>query len=155
MAFRGSLHYCRYTDSPDGNWVIGPFPGDPTLFLATSGSGHGFKVSVTIRHVRAAPAESRRHRWNASEACSCLAESAVRSPLLTCTSISFLLTPSFYQFLPNIGRLVVDSLEGTLDATIAARFAVDRDVVGAKNDERASNVPCELDIGKLCGPEDL
>ena len=34
----------RYTDSPDGDWVIGRYPGDPGLFLATSGSGHAFKV---------------------------------------------------------------------------------------------------------------
>ncbi|KAF8434971.1 FAD dependent oxidoreductase [Boletus edulis BED1] len=91
---------CWYTDSPDGNWVIGSFPGDPVLFFATSGSGHGFK------------------------------------------------------FLPNIGRLVVDSLEGTLDPATAARFAVDRDVSGATNGERASKVPQELDIAELCGPED-
>ncbi|KAH0829173.1 FAD dependent oxidoreductase [Lanmaoa asiatica] len=91
---------CWYTDSPDGNWVIGAVPGDPMLFLATSGSGHGFK------------------------------------------------------FLPNVGRLIVDSLEGKLDATTAARFAVDRDVAGAKNGERASHVTQELDIGELCGPED-
>ncbi|KAF9243140.1 FAD dependent oxidoreductase [Melanogaster broomeanus] len=92
---------CWYTDSPDGDWVIGPYPGDPTLFLATSGSGHGFK------------------------------------------------------FLPNIGRLVADSLEGTLDATTAARFAVERDVTGAENSERASLVIQELDLEELCGPEDM
>lgn len=40
------IHLRRYTDSPDGNWLIGPFPRDPTLFLATSGSGHAFKVSI-------------------------------------------------------------------------------------------------------------
>lgn len=61
---------------------------------------------------------------------------------------------SFSQFLPNIGRLVVDSLEGTLNAATAARFAVDRDVTGATNGDRASNVPQELDIEELCGPED-
>lgn len=48
----------------------------------------------------------------------------------------------------------MDSLEGTLDAATAARFAVDRDVAGAKNGERASHVTQELDIGELCGPED-
>jgi sarcosine oxidase/L-pipecolate oxidase len=60
----------------------------------------------------------------------------------------------FSQFLPNIGRLIVDSLEGTLDAATAARFAVDRQVAGAANTERASNLTQELDIGELCGPED-
>ena len=58
VTFRSSLHYCRYTDSPDGNWVIGPFPGDPTLLLATSGSGHGFKVSATVKFVEAETAPS-------------------------------------------------------------------------------------------------
>lgn len=37
-------HLSRYTDSPDGDWVIGRYPGDSGLFLATSGSGHAFKV---------------------------------------------------------------------------------------------------------------
>ncbi|KAG9312070.1 FAD dependent oxidoreductase [Chiua virens] len=92
---------CWYTDSPDGDWVIGPFPGDSTLFLATSGSGHAFK------------------------------------------------------FLPTVGRLVVESLKGTLDAATAARFAVDRDVAGAKNGERASNVTQELDLADLCGAGDM
>ncbi|KIJ15510.1 hypothetical protein PAXINDRAFT_180588 [Paxillus involutus ATCC 200175] len=87
LALRDSLsQICMYTDSPDGDWVIGPYPGDPTLFLATSGSGHGFK------------------------------------------------------FLPNIGRLVADSLEGTLDTATAARFAIDRDDTGAENSERVSQV---------------
>jgi len=36
----------RYTDSPDGDWVIGRYPGDSELFLATSGSGHAFKVRL-------------------------------------------------------------------------------------------------------------
>ena len=47
------LYVYRYTDAPDGDWVIGPFPGDPSLILATSGSGHGFKVRTTItsRHL--------------------------------------------------------------------------------------------------------
>ncbi|KAG2153294.1 FAD dependent oxidoreductase [Suillus clintonianus] len=34
---------CWYTDSPDGDWVIGRYPGDSGLVLATSGSGHAFK----------------------------------------------------------------------------------------------------------------
>ncbi|KAG0702883.1 FAD dependent oxidoreductase [Suillus ampliporus] len=39
---------CWYTDSPDGDWVIGRYPGDPGLVLATSGSGHAFKFLPTI-----------------------------------------------------------------------------------------------------------
>ncbi|KAI6168676.1 FAD dependent oxidoreductase [Pisolithus thermaeus] len=42
---------CWYTDSPDGDWVIGHFPGDPGLFLATSGSGHAFKASFFLPNV--------------------------------------------------------------------------------------------------------
>ncbi|OAX43656.1 FAD dependent oxidoreductase [Rhizopogon vinicolor AM-OR11-026] len=39
---------CWYTDSPDGDWVIGRYPGDSGLFLATSGSGHAFKFLPII-----------------------------------------------------------------------------------------------------------
>lgn len=35
----------RYNDSPDDDWVIGFHPSDPALMVATSGSGHAFKVS--------------------------------------------------------------------------------------------------------------
>ncbi|KAI6111974.1 FAD dependent oxidoreductase [Pisolithus croceorrhizus] len=42
---------CWYTDSPDGDWVIGHFPGDSGLFLATSGSGHAFKFLPNIGRV--------------------------------------------------------------------------------------------------------
>jgi hypothetical protein len=33
----------RYTDSPDGDWMIGYYPSDSGLLLATSGSGHAYK----------------------------------------------------------------------------------------------------------------
>jgi hypothetical protein len=39
----------RYTDSPDGDWIIGPYPSDPSLFLATGGSGHAYKVRLVVR----------------------------------------------------------------------------------------------------------
>ncbi|KAG1854156.1 FAD dependent oxidoreductase [Suillus subalutaceus] len=39
---------CWYTDSPDGDWVIGHYPGDSGLVLATSGSGHAFKFLPTL-----------------------------------------------------------------------------------------------------------
>ncbi|KAI6007717.1 FAD dependent oxidoreductase [Pisolithus orientalis] len=42
---------CWYTDSPDSDWVIGQFPGDPGLFLATSGSGHGFKFLPNVGRI--------------------------------------------------------------------------------------------------------
>ncbi|PSR73762.1 hypothetical protein PHLCEN_2v10406 [Hermanssonia centrifuga] len=35
---------CWYNDSPDDDWVIGFHPLDPTLMLATAGSGHAYKV---------------------------------------------------------------------------------------------------------------
>lgn len=35
----------RYTDSPDGDWVIGVHPEDRSLVLATAGSGHAYKVN--------------------------------------------------------------------------------------------------------------
>lgn len=35
----------RYNDSPDDDWVIGFHPSGPALMVATSGSGHAFKVS--------------------------------------------------------------------------------------------------------------
>ena len=56
------------------------------------------------------------------------------------------------QFLPNVGRLVADCLEGVLDPATAAKFAVDRGIAGAINGERASVVPRELDLEELWGP---
>lgn len=40
--FGGILY--RYNDSPDGDWILGRYPGDSGLMLATGGSGHAFKV---------------------------------------------------------------------------------------------------------------
>ena len=34
----------RYNDSLDGDWVIGHFPNDESLIIATAGSGHAYKV---------------------------------------------------------------------------------------------------------------
>ncbi|KAL5338672.1 FAD dependent oxidoreductase [Aspergillus crustosus] len=34
---------CWYTDTPTGNFIITPHPAHPHLFLATGGSGHGYK----------------------------------------------------------------------------------------------------------------
>ncbi|KII95698.1 hypothetical protein PLICRDRAFT_150559 [Plicaturopsis crispa FD-325 SS-3] len=40
---------CWYTDTPNGNWVIGPVSAaDPGLILATGGSGHAFKFLPVI-----------------------------------------------------------------------------------------------------------
>ncbi|RDW86417.1 NAD(P)/FAD-dependent oxidoreductase [Aspergillus mulundensis] len=34
---------CWYTDTPKGDFIITPHPSHPHLFLATGGSGHGYK----------------------------------------------------------------------------------------------------------------
>ncbi|TDL23039.1 FAD dependent oxidoreductase [Rickenella mellea] len=38
-----STRMCWYTDSPDSDWIIDVHPTDPSLVIATSGSGHGYK----------------------------------------------------------------------------------------------------------------
>ena len=37
----------RYADTQDEDWLIGSVPGDPSLFVATGGSGHAYKVNLT------------------------------------------------------------------------------------------------------------
>jgi sarcosine oxidase / L-pipecolate oxidase len=39
---------CWYTDTPDGNFLIDFHPGYENLFLATGGSGHGYKFLPVI-----------------------------------------------------------------------------------------------------------
>ncbi|KAF8967956.1 FAD dependent oxidoreductase [Flammula alnicola] len=39
---------CWYNDSPDGDWVIGHYPKDDSLILATGDSGHAFKFLPVI-----------------------------------------------------------------------------------------------------------
>ncbi|KAI0332963.1 FAD dependent oxidoreductase [Cubamyces sp. BRFM 1775] len=96
---------CWYTDSPDENWVIGYYPNDENLFLATAGSGHA------------------------------------------------------YKFLPVVGRLVADAIEGTLAPDVAKRFAVHRPRVTegavAVEPEVRCHPPEEIVEDQLCGPEDL
>jgi len=91
---------CRYTDSPDGDWVIGYYPSDSGLLLATSGSGHA------------------------------------------------------YKFLPVVGRIVADAIEGTLDPAIAQKFAVDRKHT-TLDPSRGNLKPVDLETEQLCTPEDL
>ncbi|KAL6298270.1 FAD dependent oxidoreductase [Sparassis latifolia] len=59
-----------------------------------------------------------------------------------------------YKFLPNIGGLVADAIEGVLDPALVKKFAVDRqenaDVVF-----RRGRTASELDFGTLCTSEDL
>ena len=62
---------CRYTESSDSDWVIGYYPSDPGLLLATSGSGHAYKVICddprrslsTLTHVITVFAGDRAHRF--------------------------------------------------------------------------------------------
>ncbi|KAF4621342.1 hypothetical protein D9613_000843 [Agrocybe pediades] len=39
---------CWYNDTPDGHWVIGRYPGDASLVIATGGSGHAYKFLPVI-----------------------------------------------------------------------------------------------------------
>ncbi|KAG2100032.1 hypothetical protein BD769DRAFT_1613721 [Suillus cothurnatus] len=115
----------RYTDSPDGDWVIGRYPGDSGLVLATGGSRHAFKVYSTLTFT-------------------CLLHHAVMTGYVS----------TFHFFFPTLGKLVVDAIENKLDPKLAARFAVDRQVK-PPNGKRKSVVPQELNIDELCEPEDL
>ncbi|KIM63945.1 hypothetical protein SCLCIDRAFT_116175 [Scleroderma citrinum Foug A] len=101
---------CWYTDSPDSDWVIGEFPGDSGLFLATSGSGHAFKATHSNQDL---------------------------------------------QFLPNVGRVVSDILQGKADAAVVAKCSINRVATNATKAERVQHVAQELDLEDLCGVEDL
>ena len=120
----------RYTDSPDENWVIGYYPNDENLFLATAGSGYAYKVRIA-----------------------CLAGEAKTS----CLSLSHVIPTS--QFLPVVCRLVADAIEGTLPPDVAQRFAVHRPRViegaVAVEPEVRCHPPEEIVEDQLCGPEDL
>lgn len=95
-----STRLCWYTDSPDGDWVIGYYPSDAGLVLATAGSGHA------------------------------------------------------YKFLPVLGRLVADSIQGTLDESIAQKFSPNRSYV--KHDPSRSRAAItDLASEQLCTAEDL
>ena len=39
---------CRYTNSPDGHFVVGPHPDAPNVVIAAGFSGHGFKFCPVI-----------------------------------------------------------------------------------------------------------
>ena len=64
-----------------------------------------------------------------------------------------------YKFLPVIGKVVADAIEGSLDAAVAKKFAVDRDCtqmqlarwsLGGLIGESQ-----QLDVSSLCTPRDL
>jgi len=46
-----STRLCWYTDSPDEDWVIGYYPSDPSLMIATGGSGHAYKFLPVIGRI--------------------------------------------------------------------------------------------------------
>lgn len=58
------------------------------------------------------------------------------------------------QFLPVIGRLVADIVDGTIDLDVANKFSIERPYVGADGSRLGMEV-AELDLDQLCTPEDL
>jgi len=65
-----------------------------------------------------------------------------------------------FKFLPNIGRLVSDAIQGTIDPVLVAKFALDRPQPNLNNKHtsglyRLGQSPKELDLTELCTPEDL
>ncbi|KAF7979042.1 hypothetical protein HWV62_44039 [Athelia sp. TMB] len=95
-----STRLCWYCEQADEDWVIGHYPSDPSLVMATGGSGHA------------------------------------------------------YKFLPVIGSVVADAIEGKLDPTLVKKFALDREC-RENNISRAGVVPGALNVADLCSPEDL
>ncbi|KAI0940618.1 hypothetical protein AcW1_003767 [Taiwanofungus camphoratus] len=59
-----------------------------------------------------------------------------------------------YKFLPVIGRLVADAIEGILEPALVSKFAVDRPYV-ERRASRPGLTPRELDHNDLCNPDDL
>ncbi|KAJ2979310.1 hypothetical protein NUW54_g11156 [Trametes sanguinea] len=69
-----------------------------------------------------------------------------------------ILTLACAQFLPVLGRLVVDGIEGALPPDVANRFAVDRahgPKDGTVEPEIRAHPPAQLVEDELCTPEDL
>ena len=58
------------------------------------------------------------------------------------------------QFLPNIGRLVVDAIEDKLGLDLVKRFAIER-VNNVHTLSRSDEPAKELVLSELCNPEDL
>lgn len=117
----------RYADTQDEDWLIGSVPGDPSLFVATGGSGHAYKVNLT---------------WD---------------------TYIFSDVPVPDQFLPVIGRLVADAIQGLLPEHLVKKFAVDRQQ-GANDDinpgttlriERRIDATRRFDESSLSTEEDL
>jgi len=60
-----------------------------------------------------------------------------------------------YKFLPVLGSIVVDVIQGSLDPQIARKFAVDRQMNKQKAPRYGGLRVRELDLKELCGPDDL
>lgn len=78
----------------------------------------------------------------------------------TRTSLSIRRAPHYIsssQFLPVVGRLVADAIEGKLPSDVASRFAVNRPHAkdGAVAPELRYQPAEELVVDQLCGPDDL
>jgi glycine/D-amino acid oxidase-like deaminating enzyme len=56
---------CPYCDSVDGDFWIDELPGDPSVVVATGGSGHGFKFAPVLGELIAAVVQGEAHprRW--------------------------------------------------------------------------------------------
>ncbi|KAJ7244158.1 FAD dependent oxidoreductase [Mycena haematopus] len=59
-----------------------------------------------------------------------------------------------YKFLPVIGQLVADAIEGKLSPELVAKFALDR-TPNQIEELRHQGAVQELDLSQLCAPEDL
>ncbi|TFY82998.1 hypothetical protein EWM64_g1011, partial [Hericium alpestre] len=96
-----STRLCWYTDSPDGDWIVGSHPSHPGLILATAGSGHA------------------------------------------------------YKFLPVLGELVADAIEGKLEPEVAKKFTIGRQF-SSTDDSRINRTTVKnLTVDEFCEPEDL
>ncbi|KAF8701558.1 FAD dependent oxidoreductase, partial [Rhizoctonia solani] len=88
-----STRLCWYTYSNDEDWVIDEAEGCKNLFVATAGSGHGFK------------------------------------------------------FLPVIGELIVDRMEGALAPEVAYKFSINKDRGAFRGGYGVLHQPIPLDTG--------
>ena len=115
------IAFARYADTPNEDWLIGSVPGDPSLFVATGGSGHAYKVNLA---------------WDPN--------------LLSDV-------PTHDQFLPVIGRLVADAIQGVLPDHLVKKFAVGRNVnpESTLRIERRIDTTRRLDENSLSTEEDL
>ncbi|TCD64557.1 hypothetical protein EIP91_003914 [Steccherinum ochraceum] len=65
-----------------------------------------------------------------------------------------------FKFLPNVGRLVADAIQGTMDSALAKKFALDRPLPQRNNAYtsglyRFGQLPGKLELDNLCTPQDL